>query len=324
MRTLAFWAVYGVLVQVAAGQNSGKTQIDPLSSGRPYSLGPGDQIVLQAANAEEISGKPFRIETDGNVNLPLLGQMHLAGLTVEQVEAKVRTELAKYVRDPEVTISVTQFRSETVTFTGAFRMPGTYPLQGRHTLTEMLTLAGGLAENGSRILRITRQETSGPIPLPNSRLRVDGTSYVADLDTTIAERGNPADDFILQPFDVVTAFAVEPIVIGGEITHAGVVPLGDHKSLPLLQVVLMQGGATPNAAKKHVKIFRQDSDSGNREELDVNLEKIQKGESPDFALLPRDLVIIPRADGRVISKQALAIATGLAVSVIAGMLIVHH
>lgn len=323
MRALAFLIVYAVITQNGTSQSVGKTQMDPLSSGQPYVLASGDQIVLQAANAEEISGKPFRIETDGSVDFPLLGLMHPAGLTVEQFETKLRTELAKYVRDPQVTVQVTQFRSETVTFTGAFRIPGTYPLQGRHTLTEMLAVAGGLADNGSRILRITRLETSGPLPLATARLRADGMSYVADLDTTIAEKRSPADDFVLKPFDVVTAFAVEPIVIGGEITRAGIVPLGDHKSLPLLQVVLMSGGTTHDASKKHVKIFRQDPDSGQRQELDVDLAKIQKGEAPDFALLPRDLVIIPRADGRVMSNKAIAIATGLAVSVIAAMLITH-
>jgi polysaccharide export outer membrane protein len=323
MRALAFLIVCGALTQTGAGQNAGKTQVDPLSSGRPYVLASGDQIVLQAANAEEISNKPFRIETDGSVDFPLVGLMHPAGLTVEQFETKLRAELAKYVRDPQVTVSLTQFRSESVTFTGAFRTPGTYSLQGRHTLTEMLAVAGGLAENGSRILRITRLDSSGPLPLPNARLRADGASYVADLDTTVVEQRNPADDFVLKPFDVVTAFAVEPIVIGGEIARAGIVPLGDHKSLPLLQVVLMSGGTTHEASKKHVKIFRQDPDSGRREELDVDLAKIQKGEAPDVALLPRDLVIIPRADGRVMSNKALAIATGLAVTVIAGMLITH-
>jgi polysaccharide biosynthesis/export protein len=321
MRACAFLIVCAVLAQNGVSQSIGKTQIDPLSSGQPYVLASGDQIVLQASNAEEISGKPFRIETDGSVDFPLIGVMHPAGLAIEQFETKLRAELAKYVRDPQVTVQVIQFRSETVTFTGAFRNPGTYALQGRHTLTEMLAVAGGLADNGSRILRIARLESSGPLPLATARLRADGTSYVADLDITIADKRNPADDFVLKPFDVITAFAVEPIVIGGEIARAGIVPLGDHKSLPLLQVVLLSGGTTRDASKKHVKIFRQDPDSGKREEIEVDLAKIQKGESPDFALLPRDLVIIPRADGRVVSKQVLAIATGLAVSVIAGMLI---
>jgi polysaccharide export outer membrane protein len=244
-------------------------------------------------------------------------------LTVEEFEREVRDELAKYVRNPQVTVSVTQFRSETVTFTGAFRTPGNFSLQGRHTLTEMLAVIGGLADNASRILRITRQQSSGLLLLANARLHADGASYVADLDTTFVNSRSPADDFILKPYDVVTAFAVEPIVIGGEIMRAGIVPLGDHKSLPLLQVVLMSGGTTRDASKKHVKIFRQEPDSGRRDEIDVDLAKIQKGGAPDVALLPRDLVIIPRADGRLASRQILAITTGVALSALAAMMVSH-
>lgn len=314
-------AALSIACLVWGGQSgTGKTQGDPLSSGRPYVLAPGDQIVLQAVNADEVSGKTFRIETDGSVDFPLLGTLHPAGLTVEQFELKLREELAKYVRDPQVTVSVTQFRSEIVTFSGAFRSPGAYSLQGRHTLTEMLAVAGGIAENASRVLRITRQESSGTLPLANARLLADGSATVVDLDTTVSNSRSPADEFVLKPYDVVTAFAVEPIVIGGEIVRAGIVPLGDHKSLPLLEVVLMSGGTTRDASKRHVKIFRQEPDSGRRDEIDVDLAKIQKGETADFALLPRDLVIIPRADGRLASKQILAITTGVALAAITTML----
>jgi polysaccharide export outer membrane protein len=300
-----------------------KAQADPLSTGQPYVLEPGDQVVLQAVNAEEVSGKPFRIETDGTIDFPLLGTMHPAGLTVEQFESKLRGQLAQYVRNPQVTVAVTQFRSENVTFTGAFKTPGVFPLQGRHSLTEMLAVVAGLNENSSRILRITRQQSSGPLPLPNVRVRADGLSSVADLDTTFVNGRSAADDFLLKPNDVITAFPVDPIVIGGEITHPGVVPLGDHKSLSLMQVVFMSGGLTKDASSKRIKVFRQLPDSGKREELQVSLAKIQKGMQPDLPLLPRDMVIIPRSDGKVASRQILALTTGLTMSAITTMMMTH-
>jgi polysaccharide export outer membrane protein len=298
-------------------------QADPLSSGQPYILEPGDQIVVQAVNAEEVSGKPFRIETDGVIDFPLLGTMHPAGLTVEQFESKLRERLAQYVRDPQVTVAVTQFRSENVTLTGAFRSPGVFPLQGRHTLTEMLAVVGGLSENASRLLRITRQRSAGPLPLPNARVRADGLSSVADLDITFVNSRSAADDFILKPNDVVTAFAVDPIVIGGEIIHPGVVPLGDHKSLSLMQVVFMSGGLTKDASSKRIKIFRELPDSGKRQELQISLAKIQKGQQPDFPLLPRDMVVVPRSDGKVASRQILAMTTGLTMAMVTTMMMTH-
>ena len=321
MRVLLALALTCAVVSAQSGP--AKTQLDPLSSGQPYVLGPGDQILIQAPNAEEISGKPFRIEVDGAVHLPLLGLMHPAGLTVEQFERQLQQRLGEYVRDPQLTLSVTQFRSETVTFAGAFRAPGVYILQGRHTLTEMLTMAGGLNENASRVVRIARQQSSGPLPVPNARQRADGTTFVADFDTTMADGKSPADEFVLKPFDVVTAFAVEPIVIGGEIVRPGIVPMGDHKTLPLMQVIYMSGGTTKDASRSHIKVYRQVPDSTRRNEMDVNLTKIQKGESPDVALLPSDLVIVPRSDGRVVSRQILAMTTGLALAGITAMMVTH-
>ena len=307
---------------VSFGQ-SAKGTADPLSSGQPYVLEPGDQIVLQAANAEELSGKPFRIETDGSIDLPLLGKMHPAGLSIEQFERNLRTELARYVREPQLTVSVTQFRAQDVTFTGAFKGPGVYVLQGRHTLTEMLAVAGGLNENASRILRITRQDVDGPLPIATARRRADGHSSVADLDIALSNNRSAADDFELRPNDVVTAFAVDPIVIGGEITRPGVVPLGDHKSLSLMQVVYMSGGLTKDASGKRISIFRTEPDSGKRKEMQVSFLKIQKGQSPDVQLLPQDMVIVPRSNGKIASRQVLALTTGLTMAAITTMMMTH-
>lgn len=307
---------------ICFGQSSRAT-LDPLSSGQPYVLEPGDQIVLQASNAEELSGKPFRIETDGSIDLPLLGRMHPAGLTVEQFETKVRTELAQYVRDPQLTVTVTQFRAQNVTFTGAFRTPGVYALQGRHTLTEMLAIAGGLTDNASRVLRITRRQVNGKLPLTNVRLHADGQSSVGELDITVAGGRTAADDFELKPNDVVSAFAVDPIVIGGEIAKPGIVPLGDHKSLSLMQVVYMSGGLTKDASNKRITIFRTEPDSGKRQELQVSLAKIQRGKSPDLQLFPQDMVIVPRSNGKIASRQVLALTTGLTVAAITTMMVTH-
>ena len=62
--------------------------------------------------------------------MPLINRVHAAGLTVRGLETVVTTQLRDFVREPRVSITVTQFRSEPVYFIGAFRAPGVYPLQG--------------------------------------------------------------------------------------------------------------------------------------------------------------------------------------------------
>ena len=112
-----------------------------------YVLGPDDQITLLASDAEEISGKPMRIDMKGNLNLPLAGRVHAAGLTAEQLEAELEGKLKRYVKDPDVVVSITEFRSQPISVLGAVAKPGIHQLEGRKTLFEVLSLAGGLRDD---------------------------------------------------------------------------------------------------------------------------------------------------------------------------------
>ena len=89
----------------------------PPDSIRPnYELGPSDQILIRSPQAEEINEKPFRIDSEGNLNLPLVGRIHAAGMTQQELEAELVKRLKEYIRDPQVIITVTAFRNEPVFF----------------------------------------------------------------------------------------------------------------------------------------------------------------------------------------------------------------
>ena len=107
------------------------TQQLPPDTIRPnYVLGPNDQILIRAPEAEEIDQKPFRIDGDGNINLPLVGRVHAAGMTLQELEADLVRRLREYIREPQVFVDVIQFRSAPIYFVGLFASPGIYPLQG--------------------------------------------------------------------------------------------------------------------------------------------------------------------------------------------------
>src|SRR3984957_14259212 len=165
---LAVSAVAALAQQAAPGQNPANgIQAQQVQTIRPdYVLGPNDQFIIRAPQADEINERPFRIDSEGFINLPTVGKVRAAGLTVQALEADLVVRLKEFIREPQVMISMVQFRSEPVFFTGAFKSPGIYPLGGRRTLVEMLSSVGGLLPNASRRIRVTRKAEYGPIPLP--------------------------------------------------------------------------------------------------------------------------------------------------------------
>src|SRR5436190_17310174 len=109
-----------------------------------YVLREGDQIVVRAQDVDELTDRPFRVEQDGTIKFPLIGQIKADGLTVEALEAAIVQQLHRFVVNPVVTINLAQFSSDPVFVIGWFRNTGIFPLVGKKTLLELLTQIGGL------------------------------------------------------------------------------------------------------------------------------------------------------------------------------------
>lgn len=123
---------------LCAGQTAGAIQ-------STYILGPDDQINVIASDIEELSGKaPVRIDMRRFIKLPMAGRIQAGGMTPEQLEAEVGARLKKYMQHPEVQVSVTEFRSQPVSVLGAVTTPGVQQFQGRKTLFEVISMAGGI------------------------------------------------------------------------------------------------------------------------------------------------------------------------------------
>jgi len=260
-----------------------------------YVLGAGDQIVIRANEMEDISDKPFRIDADGFINLPVLGKTQAGGRSVQELEADLVVKLRQYVRTPQVIVTVVQFRSEPVFFVGAFKSPGIYPLLGRRTLVEMLASIGGLQPNASRRIKVTRREEVGKIPLANAI--EDPVAKVSSVEISMGslrENVNPAEDIVLQPFDVVTVERAEMVYVNGEVGKVGALELGERDFISIAQVLSLAGGLTKSADAKNARILRPVMNTSRRAEISIDLTKVLKGETNDFPLLPNDVLYVPR------------------------------
>ena len=284
------------------GQAQAPNPAQSISSVRPdYELGPTDQILISVPQSQEINQRPFRIDSDGFIDLPLIGKVHAAGLTIRGLETLLATRLRDYIREPQVSISVTQFRSEPVFFLGSFRTPGIYPLQGDRSLVSMLAAVGGLQPTASRRIKITRRSEYGVIPLSSAvddPVRKISTAEVS-LDS-LTENVNPAENIILKSYDIVSAGTAQPIYVNGEVTKPSAIPLGEQQTMSVIQALTQAGGFTPNASRGKVRVLRPVLGTTKRAEIEVNLNRIYEGKDNDFPLLPNDVLYVPRASARAI------------------------
>lgn len=264
-----------------------------------YVLGPNDQILIRAPEAEELTDKPFRVDAEGFVTLPLIGKTKVGGLTIQQFEQQLVQALRKFILQPQATVTVVQYRSEPVFFVGAFRSPGIYPLQGRRTLVEMLSAIGGLQPNASRRIKVMRRAESGEIPLTNAQKSPDGKTSTVEIGLgSLRENVNPEEDIELKPFDVITVDRAEMVYIAGEVGRTGSFELGERDSISVTQAVTLAGGWQRGAKPKNARLLRPVLDTSRRATIPINLQRIFAGQDSDYPLLPNDVLYVPRADKR--------------------------
>ena len=307
-RGLIYWAVLAVSTALAAAQqaappqNPAGPQPQPIQSIRPdYVLGPNDQFIIRAPQADEINERPFRIDSDGFINLPLVGKVKAAGLTVQGLEADLVTRLKEFIRQPQVIISMVQFRSEPVFFLGAFRAPGIYPLGGRRTLVEMLSSVGGLQPNASRRIRITRKSEYGPIPLPNAVQSSDGKTNTVEISIeSLTQNVNPDEDIVLKSYDIVNAERAERVYVSGEVAKVSAIELAERESISITQALTEAGGFTQFAIRDHVRVLRPVMGTTRRAEIDIDMKRVYEGKDVDFPLLPNDVLYVPRSSKRAV------------------------
>jgi polysaccharide biosynthesis/export protein len=278
-------------------QSPSPTQQLPQDTVRPnYVLGPNDQILVRAPEAEEINQKPFRVDGDGNINLPLVGRIHAAGMTLQELEVNLVRRLREYIREPQVFVDVVQFRSAPVYFVGLFVKPGIYPLQGNRTLTEMLTSVGGTMPNASRHITIVRHDEYGPIPLPGAV--IDQEKKVSTVEISLGslrQNINPAENILLQPYDVVSIGRAELVYVNGEVGRVGGIELGERDSISVMQALSQSGGFNANAKKSKVRILRPIGTTNRRAVIEVDAKALFDGKGIDLPVLPGDIVYIPRS-----------------------------
>lgn len=113
------------------------------AAGGDYRIGPQDMLDIDVSQLPEMS-KAFEVDTGGNLLLPLIGQVRASGRTPAELSDEIATALKKkYMKDPQVVVSVKEAQGQKITVDGAVGQPGVYPLNGPTTLMQAVSLAKG-------------------------------------------------------------------------------------------------------------------------------------------------------------------------------------
>jgi polysaccharide export outer membrane protein len=293
----------------------------PDSSGVPrtgYVLGPDDQVSVRVLDVEEIGDHAVRIERNGTVRLPLAGRLQAAGLTAEQLEAAIAARLRTYVKDPQVTVSVAEYRSQPVSVLGAVSNPGVVQLQGRKTLFEVLSMAGGLRQDAGHAILITRSAPWGPIPLAGAAPDSTGNYSVAHVSVkSVLEARNPQENILVCPEDVISVPRAEMVYVVGAVRRSGGFVLNENENMTVLQALSLAEGLDRAAAPRRARILKSTRGAANRTELSLDLQRIIAGRSVDLPLASGDILFVPSSTAKSATlrgfEAAVQVGTGIAI-----------
>lgn len=189
-----------ILAVILAGCGGSRMNIDRMTAAEPvdlasvqpvtttpaeYRIGVGDKLDVRVFQVADLSFDELVVDTSGNINLPLIGAVRGAGQTAGEMASDIADRLAaRFLRDPQVTVTVKEAASQKITVDGAVTKPGVYEMRGSTSLLQ----AVAMAEGPTRVADLTKVAVFRSI---------DGRRSVALFDLSAIRQGRASDPQVL-------------------------------------------------------------------------------------------------------------------------------
>jgi polysaccharide biosynthesis/export protein len=251
-----------------------------------YVIGPQDVLTITVWDQEDLAGK-FSVETDGTFTFPLIGRVKAGGLTLRDLEAELKRRLADgFFVNPQVTVSIEQYRSQRVFVVGEVRTPGTYVLTGDMSLIEILARAGStLPSAGDQAVIVhpaVGTDVSGPL-LPDAGTTVsqspEAQAEVTRVDIRDLQKGVLGQNVRLRDGDTVFVPRADTAFVFGQVKNPGEYAVKNETTV--LQALSLAGGVTDRGSTGRIKIVRLVD--GKKKEIGAKLNDV---------VLPGDTIIV--------------------------------
>jgi polysaccharide biosynthesis/export protein len=252
-------------------------------------LGVGDLVELTVYDVPDLTTKT-RISSTGDIYCPLVGPTHVAGLTVEEASRLIESRLSTYLKNPYVSLFVSEYAAQGASLLGEVSKPGVYPVLGEQHLFDLISASGGLTEKAGHSITVThRSDPDHPLTLPVSRNLSD----------------NPASNVQIFPRDTIIVRKADIIYVVGDVNRPSGLVM-DAGGLTVLKAVALAGGTTRTSKLNGAKILRK-TPTG-MTETPVQLKKILQAKAPDLVLEAEDILVVPSSAGRILAGRTMEAA----------------
>ena len=285
-------------------------------------IGSGDLLRVDVFDVPDLS-REVRVGESGYISLPLIPvRIRAAGLTIFQLQEKLAEllQVNGLVSHPQVTVFVKEHLSQPITVIGAVRSPKVYQAIRQTTLLEVLSEAGGLADDAGSVVIVTRPASPNAPAAPGSEGNGNsppaGPQAVTVNLKDLLESGDASFNIPLFGGDTVTVPRAGIVYIVGAVERpGGFVLQSDHEEMTALKAIGLAQGMKGTAKPGDAVILRKVPDTGKRQEIEVNLSKIMARKAEDVRLQPNDILFIPDSAGkkawRRVGDLALSVTSGL-------------
>jgi protein involved in polysaccharide export with SLBB domain/capsular polysaccharide biosynthesis protein len=246
-------------------------------------LGAGDLVNLAIYGRKDATRTLVPVGPDGRISYLQAQGVVAAGLTIDELRAKLNAELAKYFTAAQVIVTPAEFRSKRYYLLGTVIDRGSFPLDRPTTIVEAIARARGIATG------LLEQNTVEIADLARAFLIRGGKRLPVDF-VKLFQQGDLSQNVSLEPDDYIyfPSSTLNEIYVLGSIASPGTVGVTDKSSL--VGIITTRGGFTEKAYRQKVLVVRGSLTLP--ETFVVNVADIMTGKTPDFMLKPKDIVYV--------------------------------
>lgn len=271
------------------------------SAEQVYRVGPDDRIRMNIFGVSDLSGE-YRINGAGEVVLPLVGPVAVSGLTLREVEnAIARAYDETYLRDPHVSVEVTEFRSLQFTLIGAVASPRVYSVSRQTTLLEAIAMAGGLREEAGGSIYLTdriRDPETGQL----------GTrSLIIDIEDLMQNASEY--NFALGDSALINIPRGGYIYVEGAVSRPGA--YRQRAETTVLKAIIEAGGMNFEANRSSIDVLTRNPATNQWEQKSTSYRRIRRDPGEDITLKSGDIVVVHSGPVRAGLSAFVQIATPL-------------